>query len=142
MNKTHRVCVLVYDDCQYSSKSTSILGVFATLDEALVGGWKTVIQDAMQPWKLKFYKSKKQNSCRGLGSYTIEQWDMTSNKRMSTHTLGWKIEGAYVVDDLDKYLKEHNERCNVILQQWLEQVMTVGVLPQQLHEFTFQDNTS
>jgi hypothetical protein len=137
VKKRDGVCILVYDDCQHTSKSTKILGVFATFDEALIGGWKAVIQDAMQPWKLKFYKSRKRSPYRGLGSYTINEWNITSNERMATYSLGCKTEGAYIIDVFDKYLKEHNDNCDNILQRWLEQMTSDEVVPQQLHEFTF-----
>jgi hypothetical protein len=121
----------MYDDCQYAHDSKIIKGVFATLNESLLSGWKTLLQDALKPWTLEFYKEAEpeDEGISGVGSsYTIEQWDIKSNAHVATYALGYKQEGSYVQNVFDEYIKVYKKdigrECDIILQQWLDQVVS------------------
>jgi hypothetical protein len=127
--------IFLYNDCQYTNCGINIRGVFATVDEALLFGWKTVLEDARKPWTIKFYTKERESSCRGLGTYYIEEWDMDTNKRVNVFLLGEKEEGSVCTHIMDKYLKRHHTECEQILQSWHDDICA-GTVPTELQFMT------
>lgn len=130
------VHILIYNDGQYSQKSTNVIGVFDDFDTSLIGGWQKLLEHALQPWSIRHYK-KKNTTSRVLGMYYIQEWDMSSNRCVKTYFLGEYVKNNHWQSELDKYLKEHRDTCDVILQEWYDQILS-GIVPDVLKQFTYE----
>lgn len=130
--------VVLHNDGQYCYKSIHVIGVLPTLDEALLMGWKAVIEEAMKPWSVRFYKKEYNKNLCGLGTYTVEAWDMKSNTRITTYYLGTTEDANMIINVTDKYLKKHRKEYETIVQGWYDDIMAKRLLPDELQQQTFQ----
>lgn len=128
------VYIILHNDGQYTNNSPEVIGAFEDLDASCIFGWRTVIETAQKPWKIKFYKNRtdKFADLCGLGKYYIEEWDTSSNKRLRTYVLG--EDGKRYV--LDAYLKENHLICEDILSEWHKEIQQ-NYVPTQLQNMTF-----
>jgi hypothetical protein len=130
------VFILIHND--------NVHGVYDTLDKALLDGWKLILQEALMPWTLSFYKQRHDDVAVGIGGYFIEQWDVATNKGEIRYMLGEKKEDdADLVEYvLDKYLKRHHTECETILKNWYKEILVNGKLPFHLGAMTYVDEFS
>jgi hypothetical protein len=127
------VFILIHND--------NVHGVYDTLGKALLGSWKLIVQEALMPWTLSFYKQRHDDVAIGIGGYFIEQWNVATNKREIRYMLGEKKEDdADLVEYvLDKYLKRHHTECETILKNWYKEMIVDDKLPFHLGAMTFLD---
>ena len=130
------VFILIHDDCQYTTRSTKILGVFDDHDASLIAGWRTLLEEALKPASIRLYK--KQNSkSKTLDTYFIQHWDMSSNRCIKTYILGEYIKNREWHSDLDKYLKTHHGTCVSILRDWYNAIQS-NIIPDDLKKYTYE----
>lgn len=144
-DKKNMSFVVLNNDGQYTYDSTNVIGVCATLNTALLFGWKSLLEEALKPWTIEFYKDRDEEfaNCCGISYYYIEEWDTTNNIRSNVYHLGWKCEGSHIKQYLDKHLKKNSKECKTILEKWHNEVHVYGKVPQQLQdEYTFKKEES
>jgi hypothetical protein len=132
--QTARKCsyVFIHNDCQYTYRSTSVIGVFDRFDVALAAGWKTVLEATMKPWSIEFYKKRYSSNARGIQDYYIEDWDVATNTKQDTYVFNSG-------NRLDTFLKQNHATCETILQTWYDQIDTVnGTVPHELYTQEFK----
>lgn len=135
-NVATKMFILVYNNGYYELDNTTIHGVFSSYDEALLGGWKFLLERALRPHKLQFYKTKYDKECRGMGTYYLDEWNVATNKRVNVFMLGERIENHSWDYALDKYLKQHHADCESILRGWYDEVCA-GRVPSMLRGMTY-----
>lgn len=133
-----KVFIVNYNDLHFTNHGKNVIGVLPYYEEALLMGWKAVVEDAKKPWTVAFYKKWDEKvKSRGLGSYTVEEWDLDANERKAIYALGEVTEGSMVVCVTDNYLKQNHKDCESILDRWYESLMVSKVVPDELRYQTF-----
>lgn len=130
------VCVVLYNDGQFTHQGTCVIGVFDDVQSALVFAWKTLLEATLKPWNIQHYK--KQLPTVAIGSYSVQQWDVAVNKLVKTYKLGERIVNRTHDCVLDMYLKEHHEDCDILLQKWYDHVVAFDNIHCELQRFTFE----
>lgn len=127
------VFVVIYNELQYTLDDTSVIGVYEELGKSFIGGWKTIIEQAMKPWSIEHYKDMQREFAymRGMGKYHIEEWDASKSTRVNVYTLGDCPEGTF-----DGFLKENYADCEVILQELYAMLVEQNELPDVLRKYT------
>lgn len=129
--------IVMYNDGQYTRNSTRVIGVVEKKEEALLTGWERVLEDAMRPYIITFYKEQEDPDVCGLGSYSIEEWDIDTNKRIMTYRLGELKQQCHIKNMFDAHLKKHHEDCEDLLHQWHDAVVKAKELPLELQQYTY-----
>lgn len=122
------VFIVVQHEGCYSDQEWRIVAVNDTLRDAEIYGWTVLVNEALQPWKIKFYRRRTGEfaDAIGISDYHIEEW--VGCARINEYFLGRDDKNHAV----DKYLKDHAKTVEETLLDWKRQLES-GVIPSELH---------
>jgi hypothetical protein len=138
--------VLVQHEGAYSEQDWKVLGVFANIQDAMLKGWLSLVEEALRPWKLKFYKNRDAEfaSAVGISKYHIEEWVLGADVHSEVWYLGWKQTNRAYKHDADALIKSSevkNKNCEAVLRDWYNQLKNEGIIPAELSELVQTDES-
>lgn len=134
------IYVLVEQDGAYSCKEWKVLGVFSDKHSAILYGFDTIINTALKPWNLKFYKkcNAKFSNAVALPEIHIEEWNI-DGKKISNTFIGFQERPfTHFIDNLIKEQQILNKGSHELLLDWKKHIEN-GVIPNILNQLIFQD---
>lgn len=123
--------IVSFQQC-YSSDDRKVIGLVFDEKEAIKQACLLVVDQASQPYKIKFYKKTK-SEYYGVSEFSIQHW--RDNQHVETILIGHtrKPFRHYI----DAYLKENRADVENILASW-KTSLDRGEIPEFLAQHTFR----
>lgn len=128
------IFILVQEEGAYSDKDWKVHGVFNTQHDAILAGFKCIVEEALKPWILTFYKERDARfaGARGLSEFHIEEWIVGKEMR-NLICLGYKNERPYkhYIDQILKEAEVKDKGSEALILKWKKE-LDDGYLPSEL----------
>lgn len=100
------IYILVKQDGSHSYRDWGIVGLFENYDDALLMGYRIMVNSAIKPWNIQFYKKRNAEFKNGIAlpELFIEQWKINDTERQQIWYLGYQPKPF--IHYVDKHLKQ------------------------------------
>lgn len=130
------IYVLIESEGAYSDRDWKVRGVFSTREKAILNGFKMLLESALKPWIIPFYKNRDGEfaNLNALPELHIEKWSIDGEKNENIYIGFMDRPFKHFISEFLKKREVESKDSENILGSWKDSLDN-NIIPNDLMNF-------